>query len=440
MSRLALLIARRYLVSKKTTNAINVLSGISMFGMFGGTMALIVVLSVFNGFESLVTSLYNTFNPDLKISPREGKVFVPTEAQWAAMRQIRGIGATAKVLEENAFFKYYENGDFGRLKGVDSAFTQVSNVDTAIIEGEYRLNGYLSEYSQADHRAAYGDTAALSPDQAPQPDRLLNYAVMGYVLQAKLGISLSDNFSALRVFMPLRIGDASSTALENAYKQETVYAAGIFSIQQDLDSKYVIVPIDFVRQLLDYTQGEVSAIEIDVPNDADIATVQRELQRVWGDGFKVRNRYQQDETLYKVMRTEKLAVYIILIFMLILVAFNMVGSLSILVIEKKRDIGILKAMGATRSFIERVFLFESMLLAFIGSASGATLAVAICWAQQQFKIIKLQGNSFLVDAYPVQMQWLDFVWVGLAVFVIAFIAAYLPAKRAAEQSQLLLQE
>ena len=140
------------------------------------------------------------------------------------------------------------------------------------------------------------------------------------------------------------------------------------------------------------------------------------------------------------MRTEKLAVYIILIFMLILVAFNMVGSLSILVIEKKRDIGILKAMGATRQFIERVFLFESMLLAFIGAASGALLAVALCWTQQQFKIIKLQGNSFLVDAYPVQMQWLDFVWVGLAVFVIAFIAAYLPAKRAAEQSQLLLQE
>jgi lipoprotein-releasing system permease protein len=438
--RLALLIARRYLFSKKTTNAINIISGISMFGMFGGTMALIVVLSVFNGFEELVTSLYNTFNPDLKITPREGKVFVPDETQWAKLQQIEGVKAISKVLEENAFFKYHENGDFGRLKGVDTNFIHVSALDTAIIEGEYKLNGKLSNYYNEQYRQNYGDTVFIPNTTDTTADRLLNYAVMGYILQAKLGISLEQNFAGLKVFMPLRTGDAATTSIENAYKQETIYAAGVFSIQQDLDSKYVIVPINFVRELLQYEQNEVSALEISIQKNADVQQVKQQVKALLGDAFKVRDRYEQDEALYKVMRTEKLAVYIILVFMLILAAFNMVGSLSILVIEKKQDIGILKAMGATKRFIEQIFLLESLLLAFIGASAGIALAVIICLAQQYFKIIKIQGNSFLIDAYPVRMYLSDFIWVALAVFVIAFIAAYVPAKRAAEQSQLLQTE
>lgn len=379
--------------------------------MLVGTAALILVLSVFNGFEDLVVSLYDTFNPDLKITAKEGKVFVPDSIQWENIEKIEGVEAVSYTLEENALLKYRDDNDFiARLKGVDDRYIDVSQVDTAIIDGDFALKN--------------GQT---------------NFAVLGVGVAGLLGVNVHNEFAALKVFMPIRDKAISRTRPESAFTQSLIYPVGVFAIQQDFDSKYTIVPLRFMRQLLNY-EKEVSGVEIALAATANVADVQSQVQRILGDTYWVKDRYQQDEFLYKVMRTEKWAVYLILTFILLVAAFNMVGSLSMLVIEKKRDIGILKAMGATKQFIRRLFLTEGVLLAMVGGMLGMFLAFVLCVLQQKFALLKLQGESFLIEAYPVSMRLGDFVLVFVTVSIIAILASVFPANRAAEQSQLLQEE
>ena len=407
---LAYKFAKRYLVSKKTTNAINILSGVSVIGMIVGTTALILVLSVFNGFEDLVKSLYNSFNPDLKITAIKGKVFLPDAGQIAKMENLSGVEAVSKVLEENALIQYNDKDIIARLKGVDENYVSVSQVDTAIYDGEYKLQE--EEY---------------------------NFAVLGIGIAAMLGLNVNNQFARLNVFMPKREGKVSRLKPENAFAQKTIYPGGVFAIQQDFDSEYVIVPMRFMRDILAYPE-EVSALEIALSPEANHKSIQKEIVAIMGGDFQVKNRQEQDALLYAVMKLEKWVVYLILTFILIIASFNMIGSLSMLVMEKKHDIGILKAMGAGKQFIRRIFLMESVLLAFLGASIGIVLAVIICLIQEHYGIIKLQGMSFLIDAYPVSMRLGDFVLVFITVMVISVLAALFPAYRAAEQSQLLYKE
>lgn len=408
---LALRIAKRYLISKKSTNAINIISGVSMVGMMVGTAALILVLSVFNGFEDLVTSLYNTFNPDLKIVPVNGKVFDPDSLQLVQIRQIEGVRAVSEVLEENALLRYREKDYITRLKGVDSVYREVTQVDSAIIDGIFRLT-----------------------------ESEVDCAVLGLGVLSSLGVNLQNQFARLTVFMPRREGKVSTFMPEQAFQQASLLPVGVFAIQQDFDSKYAIVPMRFMRQLLNYPT-QVSAIEIALQPKANPKTVKAALEKITGaKELKVLDRYQQDEFLYKVMKTEKWAVYFILTFILIVSAFNIIGSLSMLVIEKKQDVSILIAMGATRGFIRRIFFFEGVLLSLVGSSIGVGMAVVLCLVQQHYKLIKLQGASFLIDAYPVSMRITDFVLVFATVVVISVLASVFPARRASEQSAILQEE
>ncbi len=408
---LAFHIAKRYLISKKSTNAINVISFVSVMGMIVGTMALILVLSVFNGFEDLVTSLYNTFNPHIKITAEEGKVFTPDSSKVLQLEALPQVLAVSKVLEENALLQYREENNFiARLKGVDNNFTQVSQVDTALIDGSFLLE-----------------------------DGAIDYAVLGLGVQNILRVNIHNEFTPIRVYMPKRDVKVSRMRPESAFKQEMIYPSAVFAIQQDFDARYAIVPIRFMRALLNYDK-EVSAIEIALKNEEDADYVKKQIKTIMGEGFYVKDRYEQDETLYKIMTAEKWVVYLILSFILIVASFNIIGSLSMLVIEKKHDIGILKAMGATKNFVRRVFFMEGVMLSLSGAIIGGVLATAICLIQQHFEVIKLQGASFLIDAYPVSMRMGDFVLVFVTVMVISVLASIVPAQRAAETSQLMKEE
>ncbi len=409
---LAWLFAQRYFVARKSTNAINIIAAVSVIGMMVGTMALLLVLSVFNGFEDLVTSLYNSFNPDLKVEARIGKTFEVDSSTIYKLEHLPGIKAVSEVLEENALIRYNDKDMVGRLKGVDDKFVDVSGIDSTIVGGKYML-------TDADS---------------------LNYAVVGLGIQAMLGVNIANQFSNLQIYMPRREGKVSTTSPENAFKQQVIYPIGVYAIQQDFDAKYTIVPLQFMRNLLDYDTPQVSALEIALLPNANMATVQTAVEQLLGKNFKVSDRYQQDEFLYKVMRTEKWAVYLILTFILIIAAFNIVGSLSMLVIEKKHDLGILRAMGANSQFIRRVFMLEGILLGGVGGFMGMLLAFVICLAQQHFKLLRLAGDTFLIDAYPVSMRWFDFLMVGITVIIIALLAAYFPAQRATQQGELLQVE
>jgi lipoprotein-releasing system permease protein len=409
---LAWLFAQRYFVARKSTNAINIIAAVSVIGMMVGTMALLLVLSVFNGFEDLVTSLYNSFNPDLKVEARIGKTFEVDSTTIYKLEHLPGIKAVSEVLEENALLRYNDKDMVGRLKGVDDKFIDVSGIDSTIVGGKYML-------TDADS---------------------LNYAVVGLGIQAMLGVNIANQFSRLEIYMPRRQGKVSTTSPENAFKQQIIYPIGVYAIQQDFDAKYTIVPLQFMRNLLDYDTPQVSALEIALLPNANMATVQTAVEQLLGKDFKVADRYQQDEFLYKVMRTEKWAVYLILTFILIIAAFNIVGSLSMLVIEKKHDLGILRAMGANSQFIRRVFMLEGILLGGVGGFMGMLLAFVICLAQQHFKLLRLAGDTFLIDAYPVSMRWFDFLMVGITVIIIALLAAYFPAQRATQQGELLQVE
>ncbi|MGB1242093.1 MAG: FtsX-like permease family protein [Chitinophagales bacterium] len=408
---LAFHIAKRYLVSKKSTNAINVISSVSVVGMIVGTMALILVLSVFNGFEDLVTSLYNTFNPHIKITAKKGKVFEPDNSKVLQIRALPEVAAASLVLEENALLQYRQENNFiARLKGVDDDFTKVSQVDTALIDGEFVLE-----------------------------DGEIDYAVLGLGVQNILGVNIHNEFTPIKVYMPKRDVKVSRMRPESAFKQEMVYPSAVFAIQQDFDARYVIVPMRFMRSLLSY-EKEVSSIEISLKNEENVASVKKQIQAILGEGFDIKDRYEQDETLYKIMSAEKWVVYLILSFILVVASFNIIGSLSMLVMEKKHDIGILKAMGATNNFIRKVFFMEGIMLSLSGAVIGIILATLICLTQQHFEVIKLQGASFLIDAYPVSMRIGDFVLVFLTVMVISILASIVPAQRAAETSQLIKEE
>ncbi len=398
--KLPLFIAKRYLLSKKSHNLINILSAISIGGVTIGTMALIIVLSVFNGFESLVTKLFNSFNPDMLIEVKEGKTFDMKDFPLTKLISIKGVVNYCEVVEENALLKYKDKQQIVTIKGVDDNFTRVSRLDSMIVEGKYLL----------------------------QKDST-NFGVFGLGIYNMLEVNLSEFATPVSVYIPKR-GKNMSINPEESFNNEFIYPSGAFSIQQDFDTRFVIVPLRFARKLMDYNT-EVTAVEVSLTKDSNHDAIQKELKTMLGDRYTVKNRYQQQELLYKVMQSEKLAIYLILSFILFIAAFNIVGSLSMLIMEKKKDVSILKSMGAGDQLIKRIFMTEGLLISLSGAVIGLVLGAIVCWIQMTFGVIPLEGGNgaFVVRSYPVEFRLMDFVWVFIIVFVIGYVAAWYPVRQ-----------
>jgi len=390
-------IAKRYLFARKSKNVINIISAISVVGVSIGTMALIVILSVFNGFDNLVQSLFNSFDPDIKITIKEGKTFSSGAERIQNLKKLKGVLYMSEIIEENALLKYGDRQFIATVKGVSDEFLNMSGIDSMIIDGEFILK-----------------------------ENKNNYAVIGQGVAINLAVGL--NFiTPINIYVPKRTEKISFNP-EKAFSLKYIFPSGIFAIQQDFDSKYIIVPIDFARDLLDYT-NEVSAIEIKLDPAFNQAEIQKEIKNYLGTGYEVKNRFEQQELLYKIMKSEKWAIFLILTFILIIASFNVIGSLTMLIIEKKKDIETLRSLGTNLSVLRKIFLFEGWMISILGAILGLMTGTTICWIQQHFGLIKLKGSgSFVIDTYPVSMEFPDFIYVFLTVLFIGYLAAWYPVR------------
>ncbi|QEH40390.1 ABC transporter permease [Chitinophaga sp. XS-30] len=398
--------ALRYFRARKSTSAINIIAWVSVAAIAVGTAALITVLSVFNGFTGLVKSLYSSFYPALKVMPSSGKTILLTDAQLKEIAAVPGVAHFSQSIEEKAVLRYGEDQTIAVLKGVDRQFVQVAGVQDKIVRGEFDL-GQENGFS----------------------------AVLGIGIETALGVDVEHSFVPVNVYMPKRDAGISFNAAmpEQSLNSGVIYPVGTFAIQQEFDSKYVLTDIGFLRNLMNLRPGEMSSLEISLQPGASEKRAKRSIQALLGDEAKVLTRVEQNATIYNVMQTEKWVVYVFLSFILVIAAFNMIGSLSMLVIEKQKDITILKAMGGRNSLIQRIFLGEGLIIAGAGSVLGFTIAITICLLQQRFGLVKLGGGSFLIDAFPVEMHWEDFVLVIVTILVIGVLASWYPASRAAKQ-------
>jgi lipoprotein-releasing system permease protein len=395
--KLSLYIAKRYLFAKKSRNAINVISAVSVAGVTVGTMALIIILSVFNGLEKLVSSIFNTFDPDLRITAAEGKTFVPDSSRLQRLANVNGVACYSLTIEENALLKYGDRQYIATIKGVDDAYDKVTNIDTAMWEGTFSLR---------------------SENGRP-------WAIPGIGVAEYLGIRV--NFiTPLFIYVPRRSSGMSPDP-EEAFNRRFIFSSGIFQIEQSYDSKYVYLPIDFARELIDNENG-VSTLEIKFSKNADARSVQKNVKKIFGNGFVVQNRFEQQEIFYKVMQSERLAIFVILTLILIIASFNIIGSLTMLIIEKERDVEILRSLGADNNLIRKIFIIEGWLISIIGASAGVLLGFIICWLQQKYGFVKLNSESLIMDAYPVVMKLKDFIIVPATVLLIGYWAAWYPVR------------
>lgn len=373
---------------------------ISVIGVAVGTMALIIVLSVFNGFETLVKSLFNSFDPDLKITLIVGKTFSPDLVPEKEIRNIPGVVRYTEILEETALLKYQNRQALVIVKGVGEDFETLSGLDTMIVHGSLLL--------QSDES---------------------NYMVLGYGVAQVLNVNLNDYLNPIMVYAPKR-GGFIGTLPDQAFTGRTIFPSGVFSIQQDFDSRYVIVPVRFARNLFGY-ETEVTAIEIGLQQGAKTEKIKNEIKKIAGEGFLVKDRYEQQELLYKVMKSEKLAIFLILGFILFIATFNIIGTLSMLILDKKKDIAVLHSLGADDKLIRRIFFAEGMLISFSGAIFGMILGAVVCLVQIFFGVVPLHagGGSFIIDAYPVQLQLIDFIYVFLIVLGIGLPTVWYPVRQ-----------
>ena len=393
--------------AKRSTNAINIITGISVVGIAIGTAALVLVLSVFNGFEDLLSGLFGHFNPQIKITPAKGKTFEPDSLTKHQLSTLPGVLYLSETLEEIAFFEYEGSQDFGVLKGVDDLFARVNNIDSTIREGEYLL--------EIDDR---------------------NCAVLGAGVRNKLSVNVENVLSAMTVYMPT---NEPGGVLDQPFKTRSIYPVGTFAIQQDFDNQYVLTNIAFMRELLDVPAGTVSSLEIKCKPGVNVAEVKKQIHDLLDEGFTVKDEYEQNEAFFKVMQLEKWMGFAITSLMLVLMAFNTIGALWMIVLDKQKDISILKSMGATDRTVHRIFLLEGLLLTMLGMGIGLVLAVALYIIQINYGIVTIP-QGFLVESYPIAMRASDFLPVILTVAGIGLLAALPPAQRAVRVSAFLREE
>lgn len=397
---LPLFIARRYLFAKKSHNVINIISAISAVGMAIGTAALIIILSIYNGFDELVKSTLSNVEPDILITPAKGKVFIPEGEAFDRIKANPMIGEYDLILQENVFVDYDGHQGIAKAKGVDSAFEAESPLAEHITNGEFSL-----------HKG-----------QLPQ-------MVVGAGLAYKMGMNPAFLASA-ELYFPIR--DRNFSLANPAASIETVRMrpSGIFSVNQQIDDDLMIVPIEEMRKLLGYEE-EVSGVEIRLTEGStakDIRSAIKHIQKELGPEFKVMDRFRQNPSLYKMMRYEKAAIFLILIFVIIIIALNIFGSITMLIIEKKDDIETYRSLGATDQMLRRTFTLEGWLISLLGLAAGLVVGIGFSLAQQHFGFIKMPG-SFLVNAYPVILQWQDVLATIAGVALIGYIIALLPVRR-----------
>ena len=394
-----LFVARRYFTSKKKKSFISLISNISMLSVGVGTMALVIVMSVFNGMGELNRQLFRSFDPDLKVTPAQGKRFTLSSKTLAELRATEGVKFVTQVVEDNALATYGDRRVVTKIKGVDETFIQRHQLDTAMIEGKF----------------------ALTTDNEPK-------AIVGGTVQQLLGISVNNQFTPLELAYPR--SDVKTLNLTNAdaFNQQIIRVGGVYMLELRFDD-YVIVPLEFATELLGYGHQR-SALEIQLQPDAKAEQVQTQIQTLLGDKFVVRTRDEQNADLLRAIRIEKLFVTVTLGLIILVAAVNIFFSLSMLVIEKRDDIKMLFAMGATASTIQRIFLLEGSLVAFTGAFIGLILGIIVCWFQQTYGLVSMGMVSSVVDAYPVKMEWPDFVITAVTVISITILVSFIPAQRA----------
>jgi lipoprotein-releasing system permease protein len=396
------LFAWRYFKSKKSTNAINIIAWISMIAIMVSTAALIIVLSVFNGFEGLVKSLYGDFYADVKIVPAQGKFLTVDGSLMKKIQSVNNISGISFTVEEKAVLI---NGDYQTivfLKGVDKNYNNVNKLSQYISEGKYDLGT--------------ADAPAI---------------IAGSGIANAVGADPRAPLSDLVVYLPNR--KAKNFNSLDAMHSFEVRPSGIFAVQQEFDDKYAFTNLAFVQYMLDLEANQYSSIELSAKDKDETKTIQQQLQKLVGDKFHVQTSYEQNQSLFTVMQIEKWVIYGILSLILLVAAFNMIGALTMLVLEKEKDIAVLKAMGASDNRIQNIFLSEGFVLAGVGGILGMMIAFAICFAQIKYKLVKLEGGTFIIDYYPVKMVPPDFLLVSITVLIIAVIASWIPAKKAADQ-------
>ena len=397
---LPLLFARRYLFSRSSQSVINIISGISVAGMAIGTAALIIILSVFNGFNSLISDSLSEADPDIRISPARGKVFVPNGEAFDWAYENEDVLNMSEVLEEQVFISYDSKQALAKAKGVDKVYEEESPLRDHIKDGEFLLR--------------FGD---------------LKKAVVGMGLAYNLGIS-PRFLSPIEIYYPVRDGKISMSNPLNSLSEVDLRPSGLFSINANLDNELIIVPIETMRELLDY-EKEVSSVEIRTKDPSSVKGVANGLKERLGPDFKVLNRYEQNENLFKMMKYEKLAIFMILIFIIIIIAFNIFASLTMLVIEKKDDISTLKSLGSTDTLVRRIFVMEGWMVSLLGLAIGLVVGIAFALLQQKFGFIKMPGN-YVVSSYPIVLKFSDILWTIVGVSLVGYIIALVPTLKKTE--------
>lgn len=394
-------IARRYLFSKKSHNAINIISMVSVCGVVVATIALVCALSVLNGFVGLVSSMLSNFDPELKILPAHGKVFDPTLPAFQEVRKLPGVALFSEVLQDNALVRYRDRQIVTTVKGVDDTFAKLTRIDSILIdsrEGKFVLS-----------------------------DEVANYANLGIGTASSLGVR--PNYAdPLEIYVPKRDKKVNLSNPATSFNLEYAFVGGVYATNQQIyDENFMLLPLSMVRSLFHYDK-EVSAIELALSPGSDIHSVKSQIKTLLGDNYLVKDRYEQQEASFKMMQGEKWMIFLILCFILILALFNVIGSLSMLMIEKKEDVRTLRNMGADDRLIGRIFLFEGWLISGLGALIGIVIGLAICLLQQELGIIKLgqAAGSFIIDAYPVRVEAGDILIVFVTVLTIGFLAAWYP--------------
>jgi len=374
-------------------------SYISLIGVVCGTAALIIVLSVFNGFENLTTTIYNNFDPELKITLKQGKAFEIDSAKYEQLSAIVGVRNVSHTLEDNVVLKRMGNQALARMKGVDNNYESTTEISNSMHLGSFKT--HIEEYPSM---------------------------VLGVSIASSLGLYDLRVQQSIVVTVPKRQGRVSLSNPASSLNEMEILSSGVFSIEQSFDNTYVFASLEFAQEILE-REGHASAIEITLTNNADIDIVQKEVQKVVGVDMDVKTRKQQNEALYRMMKSEKLIVYAILLLIVVVLSFNISGSLSMLITEKKDDIITLQSMGADNKLIQRIFLTEGMLITFIGIFVGLLIGLTVCLMQQHFGLLKLPGNNLIIDAYPVKILLTDILIVVLSVSVIGYAASAIVSVR-----------
>ncbi len=394
-------IAWRYFWSKKSTNAINVIAWIGVVAIAIGAAALIIVLSVFNGFEDLVKGLYSDFYTDIKIAPTQGKILRLSDEQIKKIQSNQFIQATSFSVEEKAVLVNGEFQSIIQLKAVDENYLKVSNISKHIVKGKYNLGN--------------------------SENPLL---VLGAGIENAIGVDVEKNVYPLTIYLPNHSTSFSGVQSLNSYN---INPSGTFLLQQEFDNKYAITNLAFLKYMLNLKSNEYSSVEIKLKDKKNAIVLKAELENQLGKKYSIQTLYEQNKSLFSIMQMEKWVIYALLTLILLISSFNIIGALTMLVLEKKKDISVLQSMGADKNLIQKLFTSEGLLIVFIGGISGSILAIIFVLLQLKYKLIKLSGGSFVVDYYPVKILLSDVVLVVGTLFIIGLIASWFPAKKAAEQ-------